>query len=403
MVASQIELAGPVARYARILHGVIGDGHQVASPLGAWLLLALCGPASNGQARATLTAALGCDVDQAARMAAALLASPHPLVAAAAAVWSEPGRISDQWLSGLPGAVATGIVPSQAELDGWARRNTYGLIDRFPIQVDASVYLILATALATRVSWEYPFELAPASALGPASLWSQRLSQVLRTPAHVGHAQFIAATPEAGDVAVQVASAQGGLLVMSVVAAPDRPSAEVLATAYRLAMTHAAGGQLEQRSLFDLPLGEGQLWSVLEETAVSGGRERCTAVLPAWSAQSTHDLRAPDLGFTAAAAAVAGPGPWEAKQAAMARYSRIGFEAAAVTAVARASARAPYRGPVRTAELRFGHPFAVVAVTVDEHLDAALGRVVRGPWHGVPVFSAWVTAPEDAEEADPPA
>ena len=41
-------------------------------------------------------------------------------------------------------------------------------------------------------------------------------------------------------------------------------------------------------------------------------------------------------------------------------------------------------GLLRTAMLRFGHPYAVVAV--------AQGG---GPWDGVPVFSAWITDPEE--------
>jgi hypothetical protein len=153
----------------------------------------------------------------------------------------------------------------------------------------------------------------------------------------------------------------------------------------------AVGRAVTRRSLFDLPLGEGPLWSITERTAPvrsPGGREeRCTAVLPAWSARSEHDLSAPDLGFAAAAQALAPGDPWQARQAAMARYTRTGFEAAAVTGVAVAMAMRPPPGPglIRTAELRFGHPYAVVAVTAGD-----------GPWHGLPVFSAWVAQPEDA-------
>jgi hypothetical protein len=134
-----------------------------------------------------------------------------------------------------------------------------------------------------------------------------------------------------------------------------------------------------------------------------GRGERCTAVLPAWSADGQHDLTQPGLGFGAAKEALAGPeDPWEARQSAMARYSRVGFEAAAVTgmAVAALSMRVPRGGLLRTADLRFAHPFAVVAVTVDEHHDRMPGGVRRGPWHGVPVFSAWVTEPEDADATD---
>jgi hypothetical protein len=54
---------------------------------------------------------------------------------------------------------------------------------------------------------------------------------------------------------------------------------------------------------------------------------------------------------------------------------------------------------VRIAELRFGHPYAVVAVTLDHGRDTA-GQSVPRPWHGIPVFSAWVSEPEDVPETD---
>jgi hypothetical protein len=124
-------------------------------------------------------------------------------------------------------------------------------------------------------------------------------------------------------------------------------------------------------------------------------------VLPAWSASSDHDLTDPALGFAAASSALLpGRGPWDARQAAMARYSRTGFEAAAVTAVAVAmAARVPARR--REAELRFGHPYAVVAVTTEPGAGGAggTGAGQRSLWHGLPVFCAWVSQPEDATDA----
>jgi hypothetical protein len=54
-------------------------------------------------------------------------------------------------------------------------------------------------------------------------------------------------------------------------------------------------------------------------------------------------------------------------------------------------------GLLRTAELRFGQPFAVVAAATGQ--DNPPGH---SPWHGLPVFSAWITQPEDAgDPADP--
>jgi hypothetical protein len=376
-----------LARYAGTFHATADGSHHVASPLGAWLLLALCAPASSGADRAELEEVLGVDADRASSAAAALLAVPHPLVAAAAAVWH---RLADDapWLASLPPAVTRGRLAGQEQLDAWARERTFGLIERFPLTLTPDVILVLATALATRVSWDKPFDVVPAASLGAASAWATRLETVLRTPNKSGHDQYIADTARAGDVAVHTARARGGLLVTSVVAAPEVPPADVLAAAYDL-----AGGHARRRSLFELPLGESPLWTIAEEAAEvlapDGREERCMAVLPAWVAESEHKLERADLGFPAAARAVGtamgiGGDAYQAMQSAVARYSRVGFEAAAVTGMMRLlSAPIPHDGIRREAELRFGHPYAVVAVA-EQH---------GGPWHGLPVFSAWVAEP----------
>jgi hypothetical protein len=395
MAASVGVVAGCVTRYAARLHGAAGTRHHVASPLGAWLLLALAGPASQGADRDLLTDVLGCDVDVAAAAAAELLADTHPLVAAAAAVWTapwlQPGADFRRWQAGLPRSVTIGDLPGQLELDAWARDHTFGLIDRFPVDV-SQAYLVLATALATKVSWQLPYQLGPASDLGASSPWAGRLTRVLRTPDNQGtrgHVQFIAATPDGAEVIVHAAAAAGGLLVLSVGALPDVPATRVLAIAYEFGCELATGGVVERRDLGGLSLGEGPLWVLREVTAPA---DSCSAVLPAWSASSILDLTDPVLGFAAARhGLMPGQDPWDAQQAAMARYSRTGFEAAAVTAVAiTAAARLP--GRRRHADLRFGHPYAVVALAQDDE---------GGPWHGLPVFSAWVTEPEDAGGDEP--
>jgi hypothetical protein len=87
----------------------------------------------------------------------------------------------------------------------------------------------------------------------------------------------------------------------------------------------------------------------------------------------------------------------------------VGFEAAAVSALAVAmSMRVPQRGLLRTAELRFAHPYAVVAVTGPGITGPGITgpgitgpeRTSRGqarsPWDGLPVFSVWVAEPQDA-------
>jgi hypothetical protein len=398
MTAPPNLVADCVAGYSARLQAVIGASHHVASPLGAWLLLALVAPASTGTDREDLTDVLGCDTGTAAQAAADLLAHPHPVVASAAALWTgsgaEPSPGFARWHAELPPQVTVGDLPGQAGLDHWVREHTFGLIDQFPIQ-DDRLDLVLASALATKVSWQVPFELAAAADLGSASPWATRLRQVLRTPRQGGHTQYIAVTPDAGDVIVHAARAVGGLLVVSVAALPEVPASTVLAVAHRIAIQQATGQNVQRRHLTDLPLGEGPLWVLHEVTAPS---DACIAVLPAWSATSQHELSDPSLGFPAAKHAIeAVPGPWTASQSAMARYSRSGFEAAAATAMAVALAMRPPANR-REAELRFAYPYAAVAVTTDPQGagQGGGGRASHGPWHGLPVFSAWVSEPEDA-------
>jgi hypothetical protein len=345
----------------------------VASPLGAWLVLALAAPAATGAVRDEVTEVLGTSPEDARDRAAALLADPHPAVASAAAVWRVPQVVAplQSWLAGLPGDVEVGGIPTPAAADRWAAEHTLGLIDKFPVTVTPDTILIIASALATRVDWESPFQVVSSAEL--RSPWSDRVAHVLRSvPSHTA---YIAASP-VGDVAVHTARSADGLAVTSVIADPAVEPADVLA---------AAHGPLEKRSLFDLPLGDGPLWTISEATGRPG--EKHVAVLPTWSAQSEHKLMSPEFGFPAAAQGLIEllpPGNYsvDATQAALARYTRTGFEAAAVTVMGMRASLVT-EGRLRSAILRFGHPYAVVA------------RASGGAWDGVPVFSAWVVDPEE--------
>ena len=273
-----------LARYARRFHQVAGAGHHVASPLGAWLLLALAGPVCAGEDLRQLEEVLGADAGAAAGFAAELLARPHPVVHAAAAVWCRNGpadaRVAS-WRAGLPPQVEVGPVPGQADLDAWARRQTLGLIDRFPVEDGRALIWLLATAVAARVSWERPFDLAPASALGAASPWSRTLTRVLRTP----HG------PEDGPVPGTISSSPPLMRPARWLCTPPAPGTGWWWCRSRppprsrrptsclppidLGTALAAGRPLRRRSLFDLPLGEGPAWTITEEragTAAPDGR-----------------------------------------------------------------------------------------------------------------------------------
>ncbi|GLZ00039.1 hypothetical protein [Actinoplanes sp. NBRC 103695] len=374
------DLRAAIGRYAERFHTAVGNEHHVASPLGAWLLLALAASAAPGDER--LADALGMAPEEAARSAEMLLKEPHPLVAAATAVWHThwvlPEAMAD-WRDRLPVNTEVGALPDQAGLDRWASDHTYGMIERFPITITPDVALVLGSALATKVTWQAPFELGAPASLGPRSPWAGQVTEILRSPET--HRAFIAESRSAGRVAVHIAAADGGLEVMSVAAAPDVAPARVIAAAHE---------ELSPLSLYDLPLGETDLWNLREVQSTNPGSEDHQAFLPAWSVTSQHDLSAPGLGFGAVADVLAPllrvpPGGFQAAQSATARYDRYGFEAAAVSGFAlMAGAAHQQTGVARTADLRFGHPYAVIAVASPHE---------PGPWHRLPVFSAWVASP----------
>lgn len=207
---------------------------------------------------------------------------------------------------------------------------------------------MLASALATKVDWRQPFELASVeSTPGGAASWPSDVTTVLRSPAHVRRYICSSELSGAGDVAVHEARAEG-LLVVSLAAGPDISQAQVIASAHRVACAAMApwtsGLEPLERSLFDLELGSHPCWHLVESpglvTSTTGREERVEAYLPAWQAETDLDLTTePELGVGPVLSGLSRllvPDPRghlvEARQAAKASFSQKGFTAAAVTA-----------------------------------------------------------------------
>src|SRR6202000_923392 len=141
------------------------------------------------------------------------------------------------WRRGLPGEVRSGPMPTQGEADAWTQRETLGLVPAFPARIDAQTRIMLAAALATKVSWETPFAVTQAvGQLGPQSPWTSDVSMLLWDDSANGRA-MIARTEAAGPVAVHcaVTVAEEDMTVVSVSAAPDVDRAAVCAAAYEVA------------------------------------------------------------------------------------------------------------------------------------------------------------------------
>ena len=326
--------------------------------------------------------------EQADEVLRSLLADPHPAVGAALAWWTAPGARSDpirHRLARLPREVTVGDLPSQAEADLWASEHTLGLIDRFPTRLRPEMLLVLASALATKVSWSSPFGLASADELGGESPWAASLNVVLRSRSD--HRVGLFSSP-IGILGVHVASAHEGLDVHSVIGPPDVPATEVIAA--------WLGGATATCDVSELDLGDGHAWSLTEAEGY-GATAVSSAVLPAWSSSSEFDLMDHTLGFGTAMALLdedlPKPAPLvEARQVALAEYTRTGFQAAAVTieVVASAALRPCLQ---RRLTVRFNRPFAVFATAVHRR-GTRTGPL--SPWHGLPAFSGWITTPTDA-------
>lgn len=390
-----------VSAYAARFNPSLLGRHAVASPLGLWLLLALIGPAAEGTARRDLEAVLGTTVDDAAGRAAALLSDPHPAVSALAAVWDrELGAAFDDWVRTLPDVVARGPVPDQAQADAWAGAGSNGLINQFPLQLEELTRLVLASALATDIGWAQP--LGTTKELGGA--FGKEISTALTFRDGI---QLIVETDAAGLVAVAAPPSSSALDVFSVIGGPEVAPEDVDTAAHQV----AAMLRGDERAARRVPVEElvaGHAWTVTErrERRVGGPgvRAEWSSYLPAWSATSDHDLTTAP-GVPAVFDTLTGfarpedlPVEFGAKQSAVASYTREGFKAAAVTAIGMAAGSVPqfHEVLVRRIEIRFNRPYAVLACA-----DRSGGPAA---WRGVPVFSAWVTEPQETvtEEGGPP-
>jgi Serpin (serine protease inhibitor) len=412
-------LAELIDGYARRVYPAILEQHaadSVSSPLGIWLLLAASASGAEGERRASLERLLGCSAELASELLAHFVADPPPALKVAVALWIAGGdatQAARDWANGLPSEVETGPMPTKAEADDWARRNTFGLIDEFPIEIDPLTRIVLASALATKVSWRSPFDVVGADGhLGPASGWRGVVRDLLWDKRPSGHAAIVN-TQAAGLVAVHCAIATEELAVISVSADPDRSRETVLDAAHEV-IARLRGDQFSSlsSSLFELPLGDGHSWEITERevaTVRAGERkERIAEVtLPAWKVKSDLDLlKEPQFGAEDALLvlqALIGPrqtDQFEAKQTAVASYTRFGFEAAAVTAIGiRAMAVAPprQRGIERAAALRFDHPYAAIAVA-GAVADAPSAPATAQDFGLLALFTAWVHTPLEPED-----
>jgi hypothetical protein len=417
---AQPHLAALVDLYCRRVTPAVLEQHRkgsISSPLGVWLLLAACVSAAAGSEQEQLEGVLGCSASEAASLLARFLEAPPPALHSALALWvSSPDRTTAlvEWSAGLPRSVERGPIPSQANVDAWAARRTSGLLRRFPLEITDLTRVVLASALASRVTWQQPFEIASATGqLRSSSPWAGRIEHVLVDSVPVVP-MMLAQTEAAGVVAVHFAVANEELAVVSVAADRAVEREIVFEAAFEIGRRCRGEALVEARcSLFDLPVGQGHSWEIVEDEVASynpGDRSESivSATLVDWSVESELDLQKSErFGVAAALGALLrliGPHPtgdeYDAVQCAVASYTSRGFEAAAISALgirALGALRMPAeKGLRRTARLFFDHPYAAMALA-GRPSDFTRQRAGHTELFGLPLFIAWVDEPREPE------
>ena len=256
-------------------------------------------------------------------------------------------------------------MPDKAGLDRWAAEHTRGLIEQFPIGIGPETLLVFATALVLQPRWS-------------TELWTDNEGMLLLNDG----LQTLVDTLAAGRVAVAKPLSKDGVDVVSVIAAPEFSPAD---------LWRAVQGALRSGGCPDGELIDGHSWKVLDatETFIEWDAPADFDVvwrshLPRWSGNTASELTgAPGVAEIVASLGDVVPalaGPFERTQAAAA-YDESGFNAAAVTALGITTGAPQFvERTIRRVEVTFDWPYAVIAI--------ARG----GPWEGVAVFNAWVTA-----------
>jgi Serpin (serine protease inhibitor) len=357
--------------------------NYVSSPLGSWLLLATLSASlrtdDSLKEKAELERILGMPLNSLKPFIVELLGLDG--VESTVGAW-----FSERLTSGLPEVQAwlakddltvheQGI-PTQEWLDEWTVRNTNGLIPKFPVDIDPDTAFLLANILYTKFDWQEPFEAVEAT--GSMSYWN--VGNVLTESKVNGR---VSTTEDGLIFSISKRAGENGQQVHSFVSEKDLTPQQLLAYGHKI----AAGLVPTATSAEILECAKNS--NILTVITTEGyGGNTYTVSLPAWEADSTHDLTEPILGYQNVTEVFALGMPPEllleacVAQSAAARYGKVGFEAAAVTAYALMVRSAmPQLGQVLDINLSFNKPHAAICTVA-----------------GIPVFSAYIRKATEVAE-----
>lgn len=328
----------------------------MVSGLGVWPLLAILAGLAEGPAQDELFAAAGAPYE-------GLLNSPE--VRMALGLWT---RSDVPLRPELEKLVPIGVLTDQQALDDWVVEQTGGLLQKMPVILTDEVRLLLASALTVRTTWQRPFEE------DSRIVAARRVRWLTRSDSDVDSVRLHETAT--GPLTVVTVHGAGEIDVRLVIGQAGRGRSEVLAAALELDDSGIGGSELLDRK-------EAPGLEVIESMS-----PKPTAILsmPYFEVEAVHNLlhHAEVFGLVTATDNSRGhfpglsPEPLAvngANQAVMARFSALGFEAAAVTVIGWIGGSVPQPG-AKALLVNLNRPFGFIAV----HRPT-----------GIPLVAGWIT------------
>lgn len=364
------------------------------SALGAYINLAIISKALSETLTNTevesLEAKLGTSIDSAFVMVQTLSKTYPNVVKFALAFWTNvPENFFYKTILQLVGSIdtaETGLqVPDEKAVNKWVAEKTMNLIDSIPLIYPMDGLLI--NAIATKISWIREFTVVNAP---DNSSWDVKTLLKESTTAvkvyNVDGVRF-AVHSKAGVMGQEKET----VLVHSIVGEKDVPLSELNA----LFLKVNSDAETNYEETLDFWLTEKiatDFLTVSQEEGIDGGN-KFTVTLPSWSSSGVienEDLLKAGFGDVDPALKRIKQAV-ETKQVVVAKYSAVGYEAAAVTFSMMVRGSMPVRAKYLLGELNFNHPYLVVAMFKN-------GRNENNPWSDIPLFTHVVNTAEESKE-----
>lgn len=344
-----------------------GDSNVVGSPLGSWLLVASVASnldfGNNPFLKTETEKCLHLSIEEAREAATAILEQYRELNYVSQA-WTTPDLNSlpavKKWVEANSLIPVEGNIPSQEQINKWAATNTNDLIKEFPAQMNDDTLVVIANIIYSKLNWKTKFVAVPTT----DAMKGWEVETVLSANATN---DVLFAKDENNDV----------FAVYSVKATGDKETVSLVTCLSREADPKQLMGVLSNlESMAKVSPNDDLLLTLSSEMyKVKEVRRGSTptvieATVPAWDAETSHSLlEKKSMGyhelFKAFSEGSVGGFTADAKQVAVAKFDKEGFEAAALTAMVMARCAMPSMVTQTIYELNFTKPFVFVSYIQD--------------------------------------